>query len=577
MPVAVPVLAAAYATAVVVGPRFRTDVVTAYRAASAPLAAADLAGGLALLTAGVLAWFERQSRRAAALALVTGAAWFGADWEGWDGGPTLVRSVGALAAPFVLAFAFHLVIGYPDGRLRGPLLRAAVGAAYTVALVVAVGRALFRDPFLDPYCWRNCTENAFLVHADSGVAQALDDVWLRAAVAIGVLLVAGAAARLFRAGATRRRMLWPLLIPGALVGAGEAAYAAALLLDPAENPDDAKFASLFVARSVSLALLALGLAWSVAQARRRRFVVSRLSSDLGDAPPPGKLEETLAAALGDPRLHVAYRLRGSRRFVNSDGAVVEPPSAGSGQTVTAITRNGEPVALVQHESLIDANELEREVGSAARLAVDNERLQAEVLAQLEELRASRSRIVETGDAERRRLERNLHDGAQQRLLAVSYDLRLARASAEAEGNSELASLLGSAVDEAQAALEELRELAQGIYPSILGEAGLAPALATLVDEAPLPVDLDATAERYGAPVETTAYRVVAGGIDDAVRREATHIAVAVGREGDQLVVTVRDDGEARGSQLVDVADRVGALGGVVDAGPTTLRAEIPCA
>ena len=190
------------------------------------------------------------------------------------------------------------------------------------------------------------------------------------------------------------------------------------------------------------------------------------------------------------------------------------------------------MAIVVHDAaLLEGPALEREIGSAARLAVENERLQAEVLAQLEDLRASRARIVETGDAERRRLERDLHDGAQQRLLALSYDLRLARAAAEAEGDREHATLLASAGDEAQAALGELRELAHGIYPAILAEAGLAPALATLADEAPLPVELgEVPPERYGAPVETAAYLTVAEAIADAAGRRATFVSVDVARE-----------------------------------------------
>jgi signal transduction histidine kinase len=236
------------------------------------------------------------------------------------------------------------------------------------------------------------------------------------------------------------------------------------------------------------------------------------------------------------------------------------------------------VALVVHDAaFLEGRALEREIGSAARLAVENERLQAEVLAQLEDLRASRARIVETGDAERRRLERDLHDGAQQRLLALSYDLRLARAAVKADGNRELATLLASAGDEAQAVLGELRELAHGIYPAILAEAGLAPALATLADQAPLPVDLgQMLPERYSAPVETAAYLAVSEGISDAAGRKATLVSVDVASEDQHLVVQVRDDGAAGASQLLHIADRVGALGGSLEVRPHSLRAEIPC-
>jgi signal transduction histidine kinase len=223
-------------------------------------------------------------------------------------------------------------------------------------------------------------------------------------------------------------------------------------------------------------------------------------------------------------------------------------------------------------------ELEHEIGAAVRLALENERLQAEVLAQLDDLRRSRARIVETGDAERRRLERDLHDGAQQRLLALSYDLRLARAGAETEGDAPTALLLADATGDAQAALGELRELAEGIHPAILTEAGLEAALATLADGAALAVEVGETpAERYPAPVETTAYLVVAEGIDDAARRGASYAAVSAVRLDGRLVVTVDDDGSARVSTMIHLVDRVGATGGAVEFGRTALRAEIPCA
>jgi signal transduction histidine kinase len=239
-------------------------------------------------------------------------------------------------------------------------------------------------------------------------------------------------------------------------------------------------------------------------------------------------------------------------------------------------RDGRRVALVTHAAGIA--ELEQELGAAVRLALENERLQAEVLAQLDDLRVSRTRIVERGDAERRRLERDLHDGAQQQLLALSYDLRLAQAGAKADGDVETAALLTEAATEAQSALGELRELAEGIHPAILSEGGLAPALKSLADTAPLAVELrETTEERYTAPVETTAYLVVVDAIDDSRRRGATYAAVRAVRHEQRLVVEVTDDGPKRTASLIRLVDRVGAIGGRLQVQATTLRAEIPCA
>jgi signal transduction histidine kinase len=238
-----------------------------------------------------------------------------------------------------------------------------------------------------------------------------------------------------------------------------------------------------------------------------------------------------------------------------------------------------PVAALVHDaSLRDQPGLLQEVLAAAQIAVENEQLQAEVRAQLEDLRTSRARIVETGDAERRRLERDLHDGAQQLLVALFYDLRVAQARVEADVDSELTTLLLSAGEKAQTALGELRELAHGIYPAILAQAGLAASLETLADEAPLPVELgDVAPERYSEPVETAAHRTVAEGIEDAAAREATFVSVDVGRDEGRIIVTVRDDGTERTLPLVHLADRIGALGGSLEVGETSLRAVMPCA
>jgi signal transduction histidine kinase len=576
--IAVPALAVAYALAGAALHRGTTPPLTTYAGASIAARALDLLAGLALIAAGVLAWLEPRTRRVGLLAMIAGAAWFGPDWEGWQQGPAIVRTLGGLAGPVVVAIVFHLVATFPRGRLERPLTQAAVLAVYGVSAVVVLVRALFRDPFLDPHCWRNCYVNSFLVHADSGAAQGLDDVWLRSTIAIGVLLVLVATVRLAVASSAARRALWAVLVPGALVGGCVAAYAVALVRNPFENPSESPFSALFLAGAASLTLLALGLAWAAVAATRKRMVVSRLAAELGEAPPPGKLQEALGAAVGDPELRVAYWLPGSRRFVDGEGKPVERPVPAPDRAVTPIVRGGEPVAVVEHDSaVLDGRELSAELGPAATLALDNERLQAELLAQLGDLQASRARIVEAGDAERRRLERDLHDGAQQRLLAVSYDVRLAKAAAEADGDRELATLLDGAGGEAQAALGELRELAHGIYPAILAEAGLGPALRTLADGAPLPVELDDVLDdRFEAATETAAYVAAAEAIGDAAARRASGITIGAARDDLVLVITAEDDGEARTARLVHVADRIGALGGSLTAGPNTLRAVIPC-
>ena len=287
----------------------------------------------------------------------------------------------------------------------------------------------------------------------------------------------------------------------------------------------------------------------------------------------------LAEALGDPELVIAYALSGSGRYVDAQGLPVEPLPTGASGACTPIMRDGRELAVVVHDatSLAPA-ELQREIGAAARLAVDNERLAAEALAQLRELRESRARIVESGDAERRRLERDVHDGAQQRLLALTYRLRLAHDEAESAGRADLAALMRDAVDQALEALATLRELAHGIYPAVLAESGLAPALWTLAGGAPLPVEIgDLDERRYPSAVESAAYITVLDAVQDAARRGASHAAVLLARADGRLIVEVRDDAAAAPAPSLPVADRVGALGGRLEARPSLVQAQIPCA
>jgi len=578
-PVWVPAAALAYAAAAIVAvPRGQAPLRT-YAGASTPAFALDLTAGLALLAAGSVAWIQPRLRRTASLTLLAGVVWFAPDWEGWEGGPTIVRSLGVVTAPIFLALVLHLTLGYPSGRVRPRSARLALGAAYSIAGVVGIGWALFRDPFADPGCWRYCGANAFLLHGDAGLALGLRDAWLRAALALGLLLAVAAVLRIAVAHRDDRRRLLPVLAPAALVGLAEAAYAVALWRTRFEDPRQTQFALVFAARSLSTAALGLGLVWGALAVRRARAAVDRLAAELRATPPAGALADRLAATLRDPQLEVAYWLPNLQRYVDGRGAEVEPPVARNGRVTTPIVRGGDPVAVVVHDdTLLDGETLGEAMGASAQLAVDNERLNAEVVARLGDLRESRARIIEAADAERRRLERDLHDGAQQRLLALSFDLRLAAAAASSGGDAGTAGLLASAVEETQTALDELRDLARGIYPAILTEAGLGAALATLADSAPIAVTLDDVPDaRYAPAVETTAYVAVLEAIDDATSRGASFADVRVRRREDRLVVTVDDDGRPRASELTRLEDRVGALGGRLELDQRALRAEIPCA
>jgi signal transduction histidine kinase len=549
---------------------------TTYAGGSDLAATLGVVAGFALVAAGLVTSFARPAGRIGDLALLAAFAWFTPFWAGWNGGPPLVLSLGTILAGFAFPLLAHVVLAYPSGRLRSSGARALVLAVYLEAALSSLGRALFRDPFFDPNCWDNCTDNVFLVHSVPRVARAIEnaDQWFSAAAA--TVLAAVCVWRLAAASGPARRTLWPVLSGGIVLAVATVAHSVALERTSLEDPRDSAFLAVFALGCAAVILIALGLVWGVVHARVQRRSVARIVADLGDAPPAGSLESALATALGDPELRIAYWLPASRRYVDSHGRPLDEPVPAAGRAATSLVRDGRRVALVTHAAGVA--ELEHEIGAAVKLALENERLQAEVLAQLDDLRRSGARVVETGDAERRRLERDLHDGAQQRLLALSYDLRLARVGAETEGDARTASLLANATGDAQAALGELRELAEGIHPAILTEAGLEAALATLADGAALAVEIGETpTERYPAPVETTAYLVVAEGIDDAARRGASYAAVSAVRHDGRLVVKVDDDGSARTSTMIHLVDRVRATGGLLDVGRTALLAEIPCA
>jgi signal transduction histidine kinase len=295
----------------------------------------------------------------------------------------------------------------------------------------------------------------------------------------------------------------------------------------------------------------------------------------------------LAASLGDHSVNIAYWLPDRETFVDESGKRVEMPDPGSGRAWTAVEQDGRRVAAIVHDIALDTSpELVHAAAAASSLAIDNERLKADLRARLEELRVSRLRIVEAGDNARRRIERDLHDGAQQQLVSLSLQLRVLKARLKAD--PELAGLVDQLSAQLAQALEELRELARGIHPAVLTDHGLGPALAALTNRIPIEVapELE-TEERLPPPVESAAYFVIAEALTNVVKYAQANLArVVIRRRGPDLIVTVSDDGVGgasigRGSGLSGLQDRVSAVGGTlsIDSPPgrgTRLTARLPC-
>ena len=548
-------------------------VPSSYAATSLGLALLDLVAGLGLIAAGLLVARKGQAPRVGVLAASIGVVWLCPDWVGWAEGPAVARSLAMVAVPFLAPLLLHLATAVSPVGAATRFTRPAVLVGYAGAAAISLGRAFFRDPFRDVFCWSNCTVNVLLVWSFPSLVPVLTAAWEIWAVAVAAATVAVAVRGLVVATPAPRRDVFALLVPIGTAALTEAAYAIGLWVNPAENPRDRMFVTLFVARGLSCAAIAAGLVWTLLEQRRTRLAVARLAEDLGAAPEPGTLRSVLVRSLNDPELEVVYPQPGSSGKVNAEGQLVPLPTPP--RVATSLVRNGNPIAFVYHrQGLQGPRVLEREIGAAARLAVDNERLRAAVLTHLSDLRASRARIVQAGDAARQRIERDLHDGAQQRLLSLTYQLRLAHRAADARGDTETAVALAAAGEEVRTALSELREIAHGIHPVILTEAGLAPAVAALARTAPIAVDVNnMITERLPETVERAAYLVVATGIAAAASASESYVEVAITREQGELSVIVENVAD---TMPVSLADRVGALNGRITTSDGRLEAGIPC-
>jgi signal transduction histidine kinase len=303
--------------------------------------------------------------------------------------------------------------------------------------------------------------------------------------------------------------------------------------------------------------------------------------------PGAPVREMLAESLGDRTLSIAYWLPDRRIFVDDAGHTVQLPDPGSGRAWTAVEREGRRVAAIVHDAELEAGpDLVHAAAAAASLAIDNEHLKADLRARVEELRVSRMRIVEAADVARRRLERDLHDGAQQQLVSLALDLSLLKAKLR---DPELSGTVEELSQKLAIALAELRELARGIHPVILTDRGLLPAVAALGTRVPIPVDVDVEVqERLSPAIEAAAYFVVAEALTNVIKyADASEVGVAIRRAGGDVLVEISDDGVGgaelgAGTGLRGLVDRLAALDGTLEVqsppgNGTHLVATIPCA
>jgi signal transduction histidine kinase len=520
---------------------------------------------------GLVAWYRSPESRFGPLMIAAGFVTLltsisSANWN-------LASTIGSAFDLVPFAVFLHVFLAFPTGVLRSRGERLLVGASYATALgFQVVGLLLGAIP-----------GNVIAVTDAPGLAEALHQVELVIMASLDLVALGVLFSRRNPAGRPLRTPVKILVNSYSL----SLVLAAVLLLTQAFSlvPD----AFLTIQRTMFFAAGWAPFVFLLAMldARLARSAVGDLLVELRSVPPPTDLREPLSQALRDPTLSLAYWLPEYDAWADQNGRPVRLPGADEPRSVTLVDSDGKHLAALVHDpSVDDEPQLLQAVGAAAGIALENGRLQVELKAKLQELEGSRGRVLEAGQQERKRLERNLHDGAQQRLIALSLELGMY--SAKLNGDPEAQARIQAARDEIAVSLEELRAVARGLHPAVLSAHGLGVALESLAAGSAVPVKLNVAVEkRLDESIEVAAYYVVTESLANIGKHaQAKRATVDVTREGDELVVEVVDDGvggadSERGTGLRGLADRVEALGGRLrvwtpSGGGTRVRAQMPC-
>ena len=515
---------------------------------------------------GILAWWRRPTSRLGPLMLATGFATALAPLQ-WVDQPT-VYSIGHLFDMLPAALFLHVFLAFPTGKLTWLPERIVVIACYAAVTGLQVTKIILG---VTPG-----SRIAVFTNVEAGNRVEV----IQLTIVAGLLLV-GAGLLFWRRRASRRPLLRPTAL---LVDAFGLALVMLALLYVAGTQGWPAFETIRLVTFAALGLAPIAFLFALLDARLARGDVAGLLVELR-AHPTRDLQPPLARALRDPSLTLAYWLPEPGSWADQNGQPMSAPHADDRRALRIISREDEPMAaLLFDRSLTDEPELLDAVDAAAGIALENGRLQAELRARLQELQGSRARVLEAGQRERQRLERNLHDGAQQRLVALSLELGLL---GQSSNDPHTRTGLARAKAEVATSLAELRDVARGIYPAVLTNHGLAIALESLAGAAAVPVRLDVDLPaRLPEAAEVAAYYVVSESLTNAGKHaRASVVDVQVSRTDDTALVVIADDGvggadPARGSGLRGLMDRVEALGGQLristSANGSRIEAEIPC-
>jgi signal transduction histidine kinase len=547
-------------------------------------ALASVAVGIAWVTAGALVWSKRHPNRLGPLMIATGFALFARQLR--YSHDAYVFTVFFWLGDFAYAMAGHVVLAYPSGRVRDKwerwLVRTGYASAFLLPLLVLLfyggGRALHQFD-------RSTRRSVLVISANDAVALKLQEAFVALFYGLlAALFIALIIRRFSLATARGRRLLAPLLLAGAV--AALRAVVECLVTFAQPTPAIVKN-DLFWWEVVGLIAVPIALVDGLLRARLVHAGVGELIVEL-EGTTSQRLGGALAHALRDRTLEVGYWLPDRGEYVDSAGNAIRLPT-NEGRAVTKLEHDGEPVAALIHDpSLLEDPTLMRSAAAAARISLENARLHAETRARLAQVQESRARLVSAADEERRRIERDIHDGAQQRLVALGLQLRSAQRQLGPAVSPKVRRIIDATVDELQVAVNELRELARGVHPAILTEDGLGAALESLAARTPFHVELETFDERLPAPVEAAAYFVASEALTNVSKHShASRANVTARRRNGTVEIVVEDDGVggARaepGSGLSGLADRVEALGGTLkiesaQGRGTRIVGEIPCA
>ncbi len=514
---------------------------------------------VALCLAAAVVQLRRHRDRLRVAVLVTAAAlsWSVAEWDNPEATSALLFSLGLAGFAVAPAVVLHLALTDGRGRLPGRAAAALVGAGYVVTLGVqgvlsAVGFDLAASGCM------SCPANLWHAGTIAGWATSVDTLGVRAGLAWSVAAVLALVLAALHASRARRRTMGARWTAAALfLVATVVSYARSN--DPGFLGADGMDRRLWLVQAGALAAVAVCLLGEMVRERRTERALTGLVVDLsGPSSPTGSLRDALATRLGDPSLVLAFPVDGGR-LVDEWAQPVELPSAGA-RAVTRLDYAGNALALLVHRTdLLGSRDAVDDLVGAIHLGLEHERLQAQALAQVDELRASGIRLVAAGDDERRRLERDLHDGAQQRLVGLALGLRLLAA------RSGKPATLREATRELQAAIDDLRALARGLSPLVLADAGLATAVRALGESRDVRL-AEAPDGRFPAVIESTAYLAV----DRATA--ASPAEVAIRSESGQLTTAVR--GQGPDPDLGDLAARTTTLSGELSVRPSTAGWEL---